>query len=399
LRLSIWGVRGSAPSPHPDTRRYGGHTPALELRAGNQIVLLDAGTGLRPLGEKLQAEALIPGLTAHLFFTHYHWAHVQGLPHFAPLTVPGNTLHCYGPAPATVGGLHGIVETLLGAPFSRPAQGGRARLSLEEVTPGSEVTLGDLRVRACCTNHPGGALAYRFEHEGCAVVYAPDHEPGNAELDLGLRQLLRGAHLLVCDAQLVAGEETPGSGHASWEAAVQLAREAGVRYLVLFHHAPERSDHSLDQITLSARRLFPRTWAAREGMHFDLDADSLHVWETYGRDALRVPALLPVLVESNLRAGPLRHEARLHNLSFQGAYFLSPLQYELDDPLDLVVDLEGGGEAFGDPTASTVRLQGQVMRVEPLTTNGGWVGVGVRFAEPRRTDAAALPGNPKPADA
>lgn len=400
MRLSFWGVRGSIPSPHPDTRRYGGHTPALELRAANQVVLLDAGTGLAPLGQKLHAEPLIPGLHAHLFFSHYHWDHVQGLPHFAPLSAAGNKFTVYGPAPqGTPGGLPGIVDTLLGVPFTSPQSGARSGLDFEEIAPDSEISLGELRVCARRANHPGGALAYRFEHDGSALVYAPDHEPGNAELDLGLRQLARGAQLLVCDAQLLPAEQSPGSGHGTWESAVALARDAGVRNLVLFHHAPERSDHALDQITLSARRLFPRTWAAHEGMHFDLAADTLHLWERRGRDAQRMPVPLPVLVESGQDTAPLRHEARLHNLSFHGAYFVSPLQYDLDDRLELVLDLETGGDAYGDPTLSSLRLQGQVMRVEPLTTNGGWVGVGVRFVEPRRTDAAALPGSDKATDA
>ena len=400
MRLSFWGVRGSIPSPHPDILRYGGHTPALELRAANQIVLLDAGTGLSPLGQILQADPPIPGLTAHLCFSHYHWDHVQGLPHFAPLSSAGNKFTCYGPAPqGTAGGLRGVVETLLGAPFTSPPQGSQASLSFEEVSPESEISLGQLRVRVCRTNHPGGALAYRFEHDDAALVYAPDHEPGNAELDLGLRQLARGAQLLVCDAQLLPAEQSPGSGHGTWESAVALARDAGVRNLVLFHHAPGRSDHDLDQITLSARRRFPRAWAAHEGMHFDLAADTIHLWERRGRDAQRVPVPLPVLVESRQHTAPQRHEARLQNLSFHGAYFVSPLQYDLDDQLELVLELEAGGEAYGDPTASPLRLQGQVMRVDPLTTNGGWVGVGVRFTEPRRTDAAALPGNGKATDA
>ncbi|MGH9804496.1 MAG: MBL fold metallo-hydrolase [Candidatus Acidiferrales bacterium] len=400
MRLSFWGVRGSVPSPHPDTWRFGGHTPALELHAANQVVLLDAGTGLHPLGVQLQSEPPIPGLAAHLFFSHYHWAHVQGLPHFAPLAAPANNFNFFGPAPqGTAGGLRGVVETLLGAPFTSPRQGPRAGLRFEEISPASELSVGELRVRACRTNHPGGALAYRFEHDGTALVYAPVHEPGNAELDLGLRQLTRGAQLLVCDAHFLPAEQAPGSGHGTWESAVALARDAAVRNLVLFHHAPDRTDHDLEQITLSARRHFPRTWAAREGMHFDLAADTLHLWERRGRDAQRVPVPLPVLVESSHDTPPLRHEARLHNLSFHGAYFVSPLQYDVDDRLDLVLDLEAGGEAYGDPTASSLRLQGQVMRVEPLTTNGGWVGVGVRFTESRRTDASHLPGNAKATDA
>ena len=407
MRVSFWGVRGSAPSPHPDTKRYGGHTPALELRAGNQLILLDAGSGLRPLGEKLQAEPLIPGLIAHLFFSHYHWAHVQGLPHFAPLFASGNQLHCYGPPPqGAAGGLRGVVESLLAAPFTASRQAVQAELSFQEIAPTDELDLAGLRVRCCRTHHPGGALAYRFEHAAAALVYAPDYEPGNAQLDLGLRQLARGAHLLICDAHCLPGEQTAGCGHGSWESAVALARDAGVRNLVLFHHAPERFDQALDHVTLSARRLFPRAWTAQEGMQFDLDAGGFHLWERRGRDAQRLPLPLPVQVEAGAAGARVRHDARLENLSLQGAYFLSPQQFALDDPLELILDLEAGGlpgrqagDTYGDPTAAPLRLQGQVMRIEPLTTNGGWVGVGVRFAEPRRTDAAAVPGNGKTTDA
>lgn len=397
MQISFWGVRGSAPAPHRDACRYGGNTPCLEIRAGNQLFILDAGTGLADLGRQLQAEPPIPALAAHLLLTHYHWDHVQGLPFFEPFFATGNRIRLFGPRPPnrSAGGLRGVVETLLGPPFcSEPARQLEAACSFEELDGASELSLGDVRLRTCRTHHPQGALAYRLEHDGLAVVYAPDHAPGNPEIDLGLRQLARGAHLLIGDAHYLPGElVAPAPGHGTWEAATTLARDAGVKNLVLFHHHPLRTDAELDHVVAVARRLFPRTWAAQEGMQFELTAAGMDLWARRGRLSQRVPLPLLVQVEAQEAGEPVRHDARLENLSFHGAYFLSARPYELQQTLELIVSLpsNGTGESAAEPPQ--VRLRGNVMRVEPLSTNGGWIGVGVSFAEPASVDAVPTSTN------
>ena len=408
MRVSFWGVRGSTPSAHRDTCRYGGNTPCLEVRAGEQLLILDAGTGLPELGRTLLSELVAPGLAADVLLTHYHWDHLQGLPFFEPLFQPGNSFRFLGPswaAPGSQGkgGVRGAFAALFAPPFF-PVSADKlpAACRFQELDWVNDFTLGEVRVRTCRTHHPQGALAYRLEQEGVAIVYATDHEPGNADADLALRQLARGAQLLITDAQydpedlraLPAGQAGAkvGWGHGSWEAAAQLARDAGVKNLVLFHHDPRRLDHELDDILTRARTIFPRTFAAQEGMHFDLQASDTQLWARRGRLSQRVPLPLAVQVEASEAGNRIRHDARLENLSFQGAYLLSSRQYDLEQPIEIVLPIATNGHtAAGSSPAHEVRLRGSVTRIQPLTTNGGWAGVGISFAEPASVDAVAVP--------
>ncbi len=401
MRVSFWGVRGSMPAADRDTCRYGGNTPCLEVRAGEQLLILDAGTGLRELGRTLLSELVTPGLAADVLLTHYHWDHVQGLPFFEPLFQPGNSFRFLGPRWAEQGGkenggVRGAFAALFAPPFFPvPADKLPAACRFQELDWVNDFTLGEVHVRTCRTNHPQGALAYRLEHEGVAIVYATDHEPGNADADLALRQLARGAQLLITDAQYDPEDlraAKAGWGHGSWEAAAQLARDAGVKNLVLFHHDPRRLDHELDDVLLRARTVFPRTFAAQEGMHFELESSDTQLWARRSRLGQRVPLPLAVQVEASEAGSRIRHDARLENLSFQGAYLLSARHYDLEQPIEIVLPIATNGHtAAGASPAHEVRLRGNVTRIQPLTTNGGWAGVGISFAEPSRIDAVAVP--------
>ena len=392
MRLTFWGVRGSVPSPGRDAWRYGGNTACVEIAAADgQLFILDAGTGIRDLGQQLLAEFASPGLKAHLFLTHYHWDHIQGLPFFEPLYFAGNTIHIFGPTPQgeLPASLPGVLQMLFRAPFFpvSPKQL-RASYPLRELDWQSDFTVGATRIRTCRVHHPQGALAYRLDSRRASLVYATDHEPGNPECDAALRQLAAGADLLISDAQYrpeELGAQKSGWGHSSWQAAVDLARDAGVKNLVLFHHQPSRTDREIDQLLHAARQAFPNTLAAAEGLRIDLAPRQVRVDTRVGRLSQRQPLRLPVQVETQQAGALVRDQALLENLSFQGAYFLSLQPYEVQQPVDLAVPLSpngnGHGNGNGDPPAEApeLRLRGYVVRTDPQTTNGGWTGVAVLF--------------------
>lgn len=216
-----------------------------------------------------------------LLLSHYHWDHIQGLPFFVPLYVPGTRIEVVGQR----AGLHGVREALL-QQMSAPMFPVRldevgAELVPREVRPGDVFRLGEVEVRVAKGNHPGGVLAYRLDFEGASLVYATDTEH-YACTDPELRRLAEGASLLVYDAQYTPEEyrgERGGSrvgwGHSTFVAATELARDAGVSSLALFHHDPLRTDQGVAAMEEAARRLYSSTFAAREGMEIDLSPGGL----------------------------------------------------------------------------------------------------------------------------
>lgn len=267
----FWGVRGSISAPGAATLSVGGNTTCVEIAFGGEQIVIDAGTGFRALGARLGVEPI----TATILFSHLHWDHIQGLPFFAPLFHPGTEITLIGPA--------GLQEVLAGQ-MSRPTfpvdmDVFAARLRFVVVEPGEQLSVGDVRVATAALNHPGGAIAYRLDHGGKALVHACDHEQGAATSDDGLVALARGADLLVCDAQYLP-EEYPakrGWGHSTYEQAVALARAAGVDTLALTHHEPTRSDAEMAWIETRAQRLMPEAWVAREGMVVHLEGEGVRV--------------------------------------------------------------------------------------------------------------------------
>lgn len=267
LRLRIWGVRGSSPTPARENLEFGGNTACLEVRsAENRVAIFDAGTGIRDLGESLAAEFAGRAAKLDIFLTHYHWDHIQGLPHFHQLYQPGAEITFY--AAGRLGSLYRRLRGQMTGPyFPVDFDSVAARVYFEELDEGCALRRGSLRVTAFPLHHPQGASGYRIEAPQGVIVYASDLEPGDQNLDRVVRESCEGADTVVYDSQFTPEEYLShrGWGHSHWREAASVARDAGVRRLVLFHHDPFHNDRAMARIEADTRCLFENSLAAREG--------------------------------------------------------------------------------------------------------------------------------------
>jgi len=281
MRIQFWGVRGSIPTPGPDTVHFGGNTSCVEVRAADKLLVFDGGTGLRLLGKQLVKQ--MP-LEAHIFFSHVHWDHIQGFPFFDPAFVPGNRIHLYGGNNVS----RTLEETLAGQmdhpnfPVHLTDMG--AKMDFHDLHEGQALALDDghsakIKITTARGNHPNGVWAYRVEFAGKSFVYATDTEHYADHIDQGLLNLAKDVDVLVYDAQYTpdeyagkAGTGGPkvGWGHSTYTEAVKLASAAKAKQLILFHHDPLQSDAQVREKERKTRELFPNSRAAYEGLVIDL---------------------------------------------------------------------------------------------------------------------------------
>jgi len=256
--LTFCGVRGSIPTPVPENLGFGGNTACVAIRVpGHPPLIFDGGSGICRLASTLRGEKDL-----HIFLTHFHWDHIQGLPCFGPLFDKdySTTIHSSREAPE----LKQILADQMRSPyFPVPMPAHIAYRQVER----EGALVGGLRIRPFPLNHPGGATGFRIESGEVTIVYATDHEHGNPEADATLRRFADRAGVLIYDAQYTPEEyeNRRGWGHSTWSAGVKLAREAGVNRLILYHHDPFRTDSQLERIVGEARREFEKTFAAKEG--------------------------------------------------------------------------------------------------------------------------------------
>ena len=274
----IWGARGSLSAPGPETVSYGGNTSCVELElADGTTLILDAGSGIRELGQKLAERD--PG-TAYICLTHLHLDHVEGLGFFAPLWRAGWKLQFWGP-PSTTATLRERISRYLSPPlFPIGLSEATAEAVLDDV-PREPWRVGSAVVEAQTVEHRGPTLGYRIEEDGRVLAYLPDHEPYlTSALDdprewISGWALAAGADLLLHDSQYTDDEYVGrlGWGHSSGAHAAAFARAAGVRRLALFHHDPMRSDRALeelyDQVAELVQEDQEQPLIAREGLQID----------------------------------------------------------------------------------------------------------------------------------
>ncbi len=263
LSVRFLGVRGSIATSLDAQRLVGGNTACLEICTDETRIIVDAGTGLRALGN----ERLSAGIKhSTILLSHLHWDHVAGLPFFAPIYIPGHRVHI-ATGPNGTMPLEQAMQRLFVAPFFPVEYATVAdQLVLRELAPRETFMIGDITVTMAKLNHPDPVYGFRFEHDGQTIVYATDTEHYSC-VDPTLKKLAAGADILIYDAQYTPAEypSKVGWGHSTWAAGADLARAAGVPQLVLFHHDPDRSDVQVAAIEAEARSNLPGTIAAREG--------------------------------------------------------------------------------------------------------------------------------------
>ncbi len=265
MEVRIWGARGSVPTPIMENLRVGGNTSCVEVRAATgESYILDAGTGIRLLG-LARGQSETPQRDLHIFLTHFHWDHLQGLPFFTPLYSARNRITFHSACPAAE------LQQVLQGQMSNPYFPVRfdlvaAELRFEQLR-GSAARFGEVQISSFPLHHPGGACGYAIEAGGARVVYATDHEHGDERADAGLMAAARNADVLIYDAQFTPEEYAAhkGWGHSTWLEATGLAEAACVKHLVLFHHDPGHSDEEMQRIVEQARERFPNTSLAIEG--------------------------------------------------------------------------------------------------------------------------------------
>jgi phosphoribosyl 1,2-cyclic phosphodiesterase len=292
INVRFWGVRGGYPAPGENTIRYGGNTPCVEVRTGGHTIILDAGTGIIPLGRSLAKES--KAIRALVLFSHLHHDHTQGFPFFAPAYNPSAQLMLIGP-----GATDETLEELLIRNQTPPAfpitlremsaaktirsiretdviQLDENGIRFERERSGSGVRIRSLKSYA----HPGGVLIYRIECGDVSLVYATDTE-GYVGVDRRLAAFAKDADLLIHDAQYSEAHyrgqrqgfaATQGFGHSTPQMACELALAANVKRLALFHHDPNYDDTMLDQLEDESQNHFAGALMAREGMEIKLAA-------------------------------------------------------------------------------------------------------------------------------
>lgn len=271
LSLTLWGVRGSIPTPGPSTVRYGGETTSLEITAGPSTLLIDCGSGVRLAGKALARRNLSH---ADVLFTHTHMDHLCGLPFFCLAYDPTVELNLWAGHIPPGGTLEEIVKRMMSPPTFPVATSALNNTFFRNFSAGEAVPLGAGRptVHSTRLNHPGNCCGYRIEWQGSVIAVITDHEHGNDAMDAAVVDFVKGAHLMIYDAMYLE-EEYPrfvGWGHSTPERAIALANAAGVPLPILFHHDPTRTDDQLDAIAATVKREVPSADVARQGETYTL---------------------------------------------------------------------------------------------------------------------------------
>ncbi len=267
MQIRFWGVRGSTPTPQLENMLYGGNTPCVEVRVNDHIYVFDCGTGFRNLGKSLMQERGNTPIYAHVFLSHFHWDHIQGIPFFQPLYENPDNYFFFHSSSRTRGLQRAIEDQMVDPYFPVDMSEMAAHCNFFDMDE-ERVAFDDCIVQSMWLNHPQGCLGFRLETDNGILAYCTDTEPGHPVYDRNVRKLAENADVLIYDAQYLPAEyedKRRGWGHSHWREAVSVAIEAGAKELVLYHHDPDHDDVCLDAIVQAASQLYPRVRAAREG--------------------------------------------------------------------------------------------------------------------------------------
>ncbi|MDP1654421.1 MAG: MBL fold metallo-hydrolase [Rhodocyclaceae bacterium] len=293
MKVRMWGVRGSIPAPGPHTVRYGGNTTCIEVRSDDDsLIVLDAGTGIFPLAQSLLARLPVQ---ANIFITHTHWDHIQGLPFFVPLYIPGNTVRIHGAYDIiSMQGIQQVMDVQLQYSYF-PIREAELKAGIEyaTLTVGEPVRIGDATVTPVLMSHPVTDLGYRIECHGKSMFFTGDHEPwiniyapdddGYAEYQSMIDQrqaeldaAIGPVDLLIVDTAYTQAEypQKIGWGHGTYDSAIAMARRCGAKRLLCTHHEPTRSDDVLEKVFAEALGRHPdpgcEVLLAHEGLEINL---------------------------------------------------------------------------------------------------------------------------------
>jgi phosphoribosyl 1,2-cyclic phosphodiesterase len=291
LQVRFWGTRGSTCASGPQFVEFGGHTPCVEIRCGQRLFIVDAGTGISALGQEIGASA---PAEIDILLSHLHLDHIGGMPFFKPVVLGSERVvrtYC-----GNLG--RESAETALNRLFSPPIFPITldllpARFEHHGFEAGETLTFSDgERVDTHPLNHPGGATGYRFRHAGRSVCYISDIEHTAPWPDPSLSAFVRGADLMIYDGMFTESEYTgcKGWGHSTWQKGVELCRAADVKALAIFHHYPGHDDTYLKALEAEMQAVMPTAFVARERQAVSLAPVRAQETVAAPCDGVKVPA-------------------------------------------------------------------------------------------------------------
>ncbi|HLQ76651.1 MAG TPA: MBL fold metallo-hydrolase [Terriglobia bacterium] len=269
MRVRFWGVRGSTPTPQVENMGFGGNTSCTEIRTdSDEILIFDGGTGIRLLGKALEKEFGKQPIRGHIFFSHFHLDHIQGIPFFRPLYDAKNHFTFYFAGRPNANLVKDALAGMMANPYfpmdmsKLPCP--RKYVDLVE----GKFKVADTEILVLPLNHPQGCVGYRITQNGKSISYCTDVEHGPEWNDRNIQTLAMDTDLFIVDSQYTP-EELPGHsgwGHSSWKQAIDTGNAARAKKVVLYHHDPYHEDAALEEILQKAKQHHPNVIAAREGL-------------------------------------------------------------------------------------------------------------------------------------
>lgn len=268
----FWGTRGSIAVSSSRHVRFGGNTSCIEIDVGDRRLVLDAGTGIRPMGLTHLNDDV---REIQLFLTHTHWDHINGFPFLAPAYDPKRSIHIMAGHLKDRGGVEEVLARQMDGPmFPIPIEAMQAEIRFEDFDAGDTINIySDVTVRTAPLRHPNSATGYRVEYDGKAVCYITDTEHIPGEPDENVLSLIEGADLVIYDCTYTE-EEFPnhiGWGHSTWEEGIRLCKTADAKRLAIFHHEPNHDDDFMDALEAEAKAAWSETFCARDYTGFTID--------------------------------------------------------------------------------------------------------------------------------